>query len=643
SACCLLSRLRTFCLPPTTFLSSSPIAGPAHGSDCIRQQRRAATEYFTIIIRQGALIRSLQDQVEELQNQLQGASQAHPPPPVIAPAATVTPPPSHGESPRMVLLEKYDGSADRCRGFLCQCEIFFSHQPDTYREEEIKCAFLFLLLMGRALDWASVVWDVDPQIRTSFTYFMGMVHEVFEYPPGDNLHCQRRADSRPSLPTYAQAEPPSPRGDDPEPMQLRRSHVPDPVRQHLACNRLCFYFGGSGHLSHCCPDRPPDRFRAVNLIDKTLVEELRIATLPHTPPLKITAIDSQPIGKGYLTHQTELLELQVGVLLSETLAFYMTSSPANPIILGFPWLRQHDPQLSWMHKGLLQWSPRCVGKCLRNSIPRPCLTTSVENPNTATQQGVEMDQTKVCAVTEWPEPTTVRELQRFLGFANFYWRFIRNYSSIASPLTSLLKSKPRRLVWNEMAREAFVRLRTSFTTAPILHHPDPNLPFAVEIDASSSGIGAVLSQRHGTPGKLHPCAFYSRKLTVAKANYDMGNRELLSIKDALEEWCYWLEGARHPFLVLTDHRNLENLRDAKRLNLRQARWALFFTRFEFSVTYCPGSKNSKADALSLQFEADKPLPHPDPILPSTAILAPVWWNLLEEIQRAHANEPPPAN
>ncbi|KAK3569622.1 hypothetical protein QTP86_002591 [Hemibagrus guttatus] len=109
--------------------------------------------------------------------------------------------------------------------------------------------------------------------------------------------------------------------------------------------------------------------------------------------------------------------------------------------------------------------------------------------------------------------------------------------------------------------EAFVWLRTSFTTAPILCHPEPNLPFIVEVDASSSGIGAVLSQQRGTPEKLHPCAFYSRKLTMAKANYDVGNRELLSIKATLEEWRHWLEGARRPFLVLTDHLSIDFLTD----------------------------------------------------------------------------------
>ncbi|KAK3551228.1 hypothetical protein QTP70_013819 [Hemibagrus guttatus] len=183
------------------------------------------------------------------------------------------------------------------------------------------------------------------------------------------------------------------------------------------------------------------------------------------------------------------------------------------------------------------------------------------------------------------------------------------------------KGKPRRLAWTNQAQAAFQQLKDCFTTAPILCHPDPDLPFMVEVDASSSGIGAVLSQRHGKPGKLYPCAFYSRKLTAAEANYDVGNRELLSIKAALEEWQHWLEGARHPFQVLTDHRNLEYLHGAKWLNPHQARWALFFTHFQFSVTYHPGSKNCKVDALSRQFEASSELMQPDLILSATAILA----------------------
>ncbi|KAK3575593.1 hypothetical protein QTP86_031138 [Hemibagrus guttatus] len=251
-----------------------------------------------------------------------------------------------------------------------------------------------------------------------------------------------------------------------------------------------------------------------------------------------------------------------------------------------------------------------------------------------------MDIDKVRAVTEWSAPATIQELQQFLGFANFYRRFIRNYSSVAAPLMSLLRGKPKRLAWTDQARVAFQRLKDSFTMAPILCHPDPDRPFVVEVDASSSGLGAVLSQRHGDPGMVHPCAFYSPKLTTAEVNYDVGNRELLAIKARLEEWRHWLEGVRHLFHVLTDHCNLEYLRGAKRLNPRQARWALFFTRFQFTVSYRPRSKNGKADALSQQFEAAGDFSQPDLILPAAALLDPVRRDLVDEIRQAHAGKPP---
>uniref|UniRef100_A0A9J8BTX3 ribonuclease H n=1 Tax=Cyprinus carpio carpio TaxID=630221 RepID=A0A9J8BTX3_CYPCA len=208
--------------------------------------------------------------------------------------------------------------------------------------------------------------------------------------------------------------------------------------------------------------------------------------------------------------------------------------------------------------------------------------------------GIRMDEGKVNAVRDWPIPTTIKELQRFLGFANFYRHFIQNYSAITSPLTSLLRNKPKSLSWTPAATEAFNSLKKAFTTAPLLVHPDPNRPFIVEVDASTTGVGAVLSQQQGNPSRLHPCAFFSRKLIPAEVNYDIGNRELLAINLALEEWRHWLEGAKHPFLVLTDHKNLEYLRVAKRLNPRQARWALFFTRFHFTISYRPGAKIVKA-------------------------------------------------
>ncbi len=201
------------------------------------------------------------------------------------------------------------------------------------------------------------------------------------------------------------------------------------------------------------------------------------------------------------------------------------------------------------------------------------------------------------AIRTWPIPSTIKELQRFLGFSNFYRRFIQNYSTLTSPLTNLLHNKPKSLSWSPAANDAFESLKEAFTQAPILVHPDPQSSFIVEVDASTTGVCAILSQQQGNPEKLHPCAF-SRKLSLAERNYDIGNRELLAIKLALEEWRHWLEGAQHPFTVLTDHKNLQYLKEAKRLNPRHARWALFFTHFNFSISYRPGPKNTKADALS---------------------------------------------
>uniref|UniRef100_A0AAQ4QFQ9 CCHC-type domain-containing protein n=1 Tax=Gasterosteus aculeatus aculeatus TaxID=481459 RepID=A0AAQ4QFQ9_GASAC len=117
-------------------------------------------------------------------------------------------------------------------------------------------------------------------------------------------------------------------------------------------------------------------------------------------------------------------------------------------------------------------------------------------------QGVQMDEGKVKAVMNWPEPQTIKELQRFLGFANFYRRFVRNFSSVAAPLTSLFKGSSKKLRWNEAAASAFRKLKDMFTSAPVLRHPDPALPFVVEVDASETGVGGVLSQRQDPARKM---------------------------------------------------------------------------------------------------------------------------------------------
>ncbi|KAK2905603.1 hypothetical protein Q8A73_009546 [Channa argus] len=254
---------------------------------------------------------------------------------------------------------------------------------------------------------------------------------------------------------------------------------------------------------------------------------------------------------------------------------------------------------------------------------------------------MEMDPGKVSAVRDWPVPESRKQLQRFLGFTNFYIRFIRNYSSIAAPLHKLTSCKTS-FSWSPSANQAFSRLKAAFVSAPILCLLDPSKPFIVEVDASDVGVGAVLSQRVERDSKVHPCAFFSCRLSQAEQNYDVGNRELLAVKLALEEWRHWLEGAEHPFVVLTDHKNLEYLKTAKRLNPRQARWALFFNRFRFTLAYVPGHKNTKADALSRTFGSPPVQERPEFILPASARLALTRLEIEERVSQAQTNNPTPS-
>ncbi|KAK3545156.1 hypothetical protein QTP70_001671, partial [Hemibagrus guttatus] len=406
-------------------------------------------ELREIIVRQDSLIRAFQVQLEALMAQLSSATAAAPRESPIA----------RGESPR---------------------------------EDGTKCAFLLSLLTGKALEWASAVWDADPLIRASYAHFEEAIREVFEHPAGgkdisvqlmeirqgsesaadyairfrtlaaqsewndaalwavfraglnpalqtelachveatslsqfvatairlDNLRRQRRTGASDMASARPRVRMDCPgRGDrDPEPMQLGRSRLAEEERRPRGPPRRCYNCGSTGHLSPRCPERAADSQvgdrslltsltipvsllfadccvhvpalidsgAAVNLVDGALVEELGISTSPCVPSLRITAIDSQPIGEGYLRRQTEPLGLQVGLFHHERLTFYITSSPENPVILGFPWLRRHDPQISWRAGELTRWSPACLRNCLRNPVSRSCGMCSVEKADTGT-------------------------------------------------------------------------------------------------------------------------------------------------------------------------------------------------------------------------------------------------------------------
>lgn len=234
---------------------------------------------------------------------------------------------------------------------------------------------------------------------------------------------------------------------------------------------------------------------------------------------------------------------------------------------------------------------------------------------------------------EWPTLSSRKYLQQYLGFANFYRRFIRDYSKVAALLTRFTSCLPS-FRWTPKAETAFNRLKGLFSSLAFLTHPDPSRQFMVEVDASDVGVRVVLSQRSCEDQKLHPCAFFNHHLSPSEQNYDAGNRELLAVVLALQEWRHWLEGTTQPFIVWTDHKNLTYLRKAKRLNSRHARWALFLGRFWFTLTYRPGSRNQKPDALSHHFASESGETDPDPILPPSCILGAASWQVEERVCEA---------
>ncbi|CAI7891433.1 unnamed protein product [Closterium sp. NIES-54] len=208
-------------------------------------------------------------------------------------------------------------------------------------------------------------------------------------------------------------------------------------------------------------------------------------------------------------------------------------------------------------------------------------------------QGVHVDPKKIEAVRTWKTPENVKELQQFLGFANYYNLFVPQYAKISTPLTNLLK-KNTPFKWEDVHQQAMEQLKTALTSAPVLILPDPKKDYVIEADASDRVVGAVLmqDQRKG----LQPIAYLSKKLHGAQLNYPIHNKEALAIITAFKTWRCYLEGRKTT--VYTDHCSLKYLKMQPTLSRRQVRWIDFLeTHFDYDIVYKPGHKN-KADALS---------------------------------------------
>jgi len=214
--------------------------------------------------------------------------------------------------------------------------------------------------------------------------------------------------------------------------------------------------------------------------------------------------------------------------------------------------------------------------------------------------GIEMEKEKVDGVLSWPEPKNVKDIRKFLGLANYYRRFIKDFAQIARPM-NMLTRKDVKWQWGGEQQKAFDELKEIFTTRPVLVAPDLDKEFRVEADTSNYAMGGVLSMKCSDE-LWRPVAFISKSLSNTERNYEIHNKEMLTVVRCLETWRHLLEGTTIRFEIWTDHKNLEYFMKAQKLNRRQARWALYLLRFDFMLKHIPGSRMGKADSLSRRLD-----------------------------------------
>lgn len=206
--------------------------------------------------------------------------------------------------------------------------------------------------------------------------------------------------------------------------------------------------------------------------------------------------------------------------------------------------------------------------------------------------GISMDPAKLKTIAEWPYPRNLKDLQRFLGFSNFYRRFIEDFSGVAGPLTTLTgKGVNMELGLKAISsKTAFEKLIAKFSSAPFLIHFDFALPHFIHVDSSGYVYSGILSQKN-EHGDLKPVAYFSRKLTPAEMKWQVHDQELGAIVACFDEWRAWLLGSNELTTVYSDHANLRYFMKAQELTARQARWASFLSEFLFEILHIPGKAN----------------------------------------------------
>jgi len=236
------------------------------------------------------------------------------------------------------------------------------------------------------------------------------------------------------------------------------------------------------------------------------------------------------------------------------------------------------------------------------------------------KNGLHTDPSKISALKDWPFPSTVAEMRQFLGFVNYYRKFVKSFADYTNLLEEILttscksgskKNDSTLLVWNKEGKDAFVKLKDVLCSAPCLSFPQINNTFILDTDASHSAIGGVLSQIQD--GKEFVIAYGSRKLTKSEKSYCITRKELLSVYYFVTHYKQFLLGAR--FIIRTDHKALKWLLNWDSPNTSQyCSWIAELEIYDFEIQHRSGEKHTNADFFSRPFEACQQceLKHEDP-------------------------------
>ena len=204
-------------------------------------------------------------------------------------------------------------------------------------------------------------------------------------------------------------------------------------------------------------------------------------------------------------------------------------------------------------------------------------------------KGVATDKHKIQAILEWPVPTNLKSLRGILGSTGYYRKYIAHCGVLAQPLTHLLK-KGVLFQWGPAYQTAFEQLKQAMSSAPVLALPDFKFPFAVETDASNTGIGAVLLQAG------HPVAYLSKALSSRNQTLSAYEKECLAILFAVEKWWPYLQ--HREFEIHTDHKSLLHLTEQRLHTPLQHKAFVKLMGLQFKLVYKKGINNAVADGLS---------------------------------------------